>query len=83
MGYKITSDNIASLVTEIGVTTSDGSGLGSVIFTASHNPDVYIVLSSIEDSTNCYVISKTVSGFTFGTSAPFKKISYKVISVSP
>lgn len=83
MGYKITNDNIASLITETGTATSNEEGLGSVIFTTPHNPNVYIIVSSIEDSTNCYVINKTVSGFTFGTSSPFKKISYKVISVSP
>jgi hypothetical protein len=83
MAYKITNNDVASLVTEVGIATSNEDGLGSVVFTEAHNPNVYIVLSSIEDSTNCYVISKTISGFTFGTSAPVKKISYKVISVSP
>ena len=83
MGYRIPNDSMSNLVTESGVATSDANGEGSIIFTTSHNPNVYIVLSSEDDSTNCYIINKTTVGFSFGTSSPFKKISYKVISVSP
>jgi len=82
MGYRIPLDSTASIITESGTSTSDENGYGTVVFTVSHNPNINIIISS-EEASNCFLISKNALGFTFGTSSPFKKISYKAISVSP
>lgn len=82
MGFRIPLDNMANVITEFGTSISGEDGTGVVTFTAAHNSNVNIIISS-EEATNCYVISKNSLGFTFGTSSPLKKISYKAISVSP
>ena len=83
MGFKISGDSTTSVLSEVGVAISDSAGYGNVIFSTVHYANIYIIVSSYEGSSNCYVISKNSSGFSFGTSSPNQKISYKVISVSP
>ena len=82
MSNRIPLDTIGSVVTEIGTAMSNEDGYGTVVFTSAHNSNINIIISS-EDSSNCFLINKNSLGFTFGTSSPMKRISYKAISVSP
>jgi hypothetical protein len=83
MGYRVLGDTIGALVTETGTATSDPNGYGNVLFSESHYSNIFVIVSSLENSSNCFVITKNNLGFSFGTSIPNQKISYKAISVSP
>jgi hypothetical protein len=83
MGYRVLGDSIGNLVTETGFATSDSAGQGSVSFSTTHYTNIYVIVSAYEDSSNCFITSQNSLGFSFETSTPNQKISYKAISVSP
>ena len=70
----------SNIVVESGQSVSDSTGTGSVSFSMLHYSNINIVISPIENSCVVFLLTKSSSGFTFGTSAPNVKVEYKAIS---
>lgn len=80
MPRRFPGDKVTDLVTETGDSISDGSGFGSVTFSGTHYTVVTVIISPLESDVSAFVLESNSSGFSFGTSSPNSKITYKVIS---
>lgn len=81
MPRRFPGDSITDLITEIGSAISDSSGQIFINYSTAHYSNVNILLTPDDDSYNVFIINKTTSGFTVGTSVPDKRFIYKIISM--
>ena len=80
MPRRFPGDRVTDLVTETGDAVSDADGAGYVAFSGTHYIVVTVIISPMESSVSAFVLSSDNAGFSFGTSSPNSKITYKVIS---